>query len=175
MGLTDKQRVFVKEYMLDLNATQAAIRAGYNERSARSQGQRLLTNDDIQKALQSELANRSQRVAVTADRVLSEIAKIAFSDVRKIFNADGSLIPISSLDDEAAACIAGCDLVTVNKGEGEVEYVAKVKMADKLKALELAGKHLGLFKENQGAEDLPMPTRLIVEVVDGRKPALPAE
>ena len=176
MALTPKKRMFAKEYLVDLNATQAAIRAGYSEKTAKSQGQRLLTDVDLQKLITQSMQKRSERVEVTSERVLAEIAKVAFSDVRKIFDESGALIRISDLDDEAAACIAGCEIVTVNRGEGEVEYVAKVKMADKLKALELAGKHLGLFRDGSAVEDLDMPTKLIVEVVDARsRAALQAE
>ena len=176
MALTPKKRMFAKEYLVDLNATQSAIRAGYSKKTSHSQGERLLRDVDVQALVHGAMKRRSERVEVTSERVLAEIAKVAFSDVRKIFDESGALIRISDLDDEAAACIAGCEIVTVNRGEGEVEYVAKVKMADKLKALELAGKHLGLFRDGSTVEDLPMPTKLIVEVVDARsRAAIPAE
>ena len=145
--LTPKQAAFVAEYLIDLNATQAAIRAGYSERTAGSQGERLLKKVEVQIALAEAQQARSKRTEITADNVLAEIAKVAFADVRRIFDKDGGLVRISDLDDAAAACVAGCDLVTVSKGEGEVEHVAKIKLADKLKALELAGRHLGLFND----------------------------
>ena len=145
--LTPKQARFCEEYLVDLNATQAAIRAGYSAKTAGSQGERLLKKVEVQIALAEAQQARSKRTEITADNVLAEIAKVAFADVRKIFDSDGSLIRISDLDDTAAACIAGCDLVTVSKGEGEIEHVAKIKLADKLKALELAGRHLGLFND----------------------------
>ena len=145
--LTPKQAAFVAEYLVDLNATQAAIRAGYSERTAGSQGERLLKKVEVQIALAEAQQKRAERTEITADNVLAEIAKVAFSDVRKIFDSNGGLVRISDLDDAAAACVAGCDLVTVSKGEGEIEHVAKIKLADKLKALELAGRHLGLFND----------------------------
>lgn len=145
--LNPKQSRFVAEYLIDLNATQAAIRAGYSARTAKAQGARLLTHVDVQAALSKAQEKRAQRTEITQDRVLAEIAKVAFADVRKVFSPDGALIPIADLPDDAAAAIAGADIVTVNKGGGEVEYVAKIKMADKLRALELAGKHLGIFRE----------------------------
>lgn len=120
--------------------------------------------------LRREFASRS---ILTAEKVLAEIGKIAFSDVRKIFRPDGELIRIAELSDDAASCIAGCDLVTVSRGEGVVEYVAKIKLADKLKALELAGKHLGLFRDNTQDDDVPLPVRVEITVVDGRKDCLP--
>jgi phage terminase small subunit len=145
--LTPKQAAFVAEYLIDLNATQAAIRAGYSEKTAGSQGERLLKKVEIQIALAEAQQKRAERTEITADNILQEIAKVAFSDVRRIFDANGGLIRISDLDDNAAACIAGCELVTNSKGEGEIEHVAKLKLADKLKALELAGRHLGMFND----------------------------
>lgn len=121
-------------------------------------------------ALRRQLAARS---ILTAEKVLAEIGKIAFSDVRKIFGPSGELVRISDLSDEAASCIAGCDLVTVSKGEGIVEYVAKIKLADKLKALELAGKHLGLFRDNGQDDDAPLPVKVEITVIDGRRDCLP--
>lgn len=164
-----RRALFVREYLVDFNATQAAIRAGYSKKTAGQQGGRLLSKVEIQTALSEAFDARKARVELTADRVLEEIGKVAFSDVRRIFDADGNLVKIADLDDQAAACVAGCDLVTVNRGEGEIEYVAKIKLADKLKALELAGKHLGLFRDGSGAEDVPMPTKITVEVVDARQ------
>ena len=145
--LTPKQAAFVQEYLCDLNATQAAIRAGYSAKTAAVIGVENLRKPNIDAAIQEAKQKRSERTEITADNVLAEIAKVAFSDVRRIFDKDGGLVRISDLDDAAAACVAGCDLVTISKGEGEVEHVAKIKLADKLKALELAGRHLGLFND----------------------------
>ena len=145
--LTPKQSAFVAEYLIDLNATQAAIRAGYSAKTAAVIGVENLRKPNIDAAIQEAKQKRAERTEISQDNILAEIAKIAFSDVRRIFKPDGSLIPISDLSDEAAACVAGCDLVTVSRGEGDVEYVAKVKLTDKLKALELAARHLGMFKD----------------------------
>lgn len=78
--LTNRQQAFCREYIVDLNATQAAIRAGYSERTARSQGQRLLTNVDIEECLQELITERSERVQITADAVLTGISSIAFDE-----------------------------------------------------------------------------------------------
>ena len=83
MALTAKQAAFVKEYLVDLNATQAAIRAGYSERSAYSIGQENLCKPEIQAAIQEEVKKRSERTEITADMVLREFAKLAFFDPRK--------------------------------------------------------------------------------------------
>lgn len=103
--LTEKQKRFCEEYLIDLNATQAAIRAGYSKRTARSQGQRMLTHVDIQMHLKELMSSRAARVEITADTVLGELAKIAAAEV-------------------------------------------DIKGSDKMKALELLGKHLGLFQNN---------------------------
>lgn len=89
--LTAKQARFVEEYLVDLNATQAAIRAGYSESTARAIGYENLTKPDIQKAITAAREKQQQRTEITADRVLAEYAKIAFFDPRKLFTADGGL------------------------------------------------------------------------------------
>lgn len=116
----------------------------WKEDAVWSAASRLMTNSKVSARIAELRKTLVDRTIITAERVLEEIGKIAFNDIRKL---------------------------KVN--DTEVPDVIQTK--DKLKALELAGKHLGLFKENQGAEEMLMPTRLIVEVVDGRKPALPAE
>ncbi len=84
MALTAKQQRFVDEYLIDLNATQAAIRAGYSQKTARQIGNRMLTNVDIQSAIAKRMGDRSGRVEITQDMVLRELAKIGFSDIRKV-------------------------------------------------------------------------------------------
>ena len=147
--LTNKQARFVEEYLVDLNATQAAIRAGYSQKTAYRIGAELLQKTSVSKSIQDSMQKRSAKTEVTAERILEELSKIAFNDVRSIFDEHGALRRIADLDDNAAACIAGCDIVTVNKGEGEVEHVAKIKMTDKIRALELCGRHIGMFKEEK--------------------------
>ncbi|WP_375453727.1 terminase small subunit [uncultured Methylobacterium sp.] len=84
MAITDKQRRFVEEYLVDLNATQAAIRAGYSEDTARQQGHRLLTDADISDAVAEAQAARAARVQVTADQVLRELVDIATTDANEL-------------------------------------------------------------------------------------------
>jgi len=160
---TPKQRVFVREYLKDLNATQAAIRAGYSEATARSQGQRLLTDADIQAAIQSAMDARSKRAEITADRVLQEIARLAFVDMRKFYREDGSLKVVKDLDDDTAAAIASLETVELFDGSGEnrvqVGHIKKLKVWDKSKNLELLGKHLKLFIdkiEHSGVDGGPL-------------------
>lgn len=140
--LPPKQRKFVQEYLIDLNATQAAIRAGYSARTARSQGQRLLTNVDVQAALQEAMSRREKRTEITADRVLNELAKIAFSDLTDFveFGPDGIKIKPSDQVDGAALSEVS-EMVTM------AATTTSVKLHPKMRALELLCKHLGLAPE----------------------------
>ncbi len=156
-GLTDKQRRFVDEYLVDLNATQAAIRAEYSEKTAYSQGQRLLKNVEIQAAIQQRQKELSKKTSITQERVLLEYAKIAFFDPRKLFQDNGQPKDITTLDDDTAGALAGLDVLEEYEGRGRdrefVGYTKKYKIADKLRALEALGKHLGLFDKDGGDED----------------------
>lgn len=88
--ITPKQQRFVEEYLVDLNATQAAIRAGYSRKTARQIGEQNLSKLDIQSAITKAREKRSERTQITVDRVLEEIARIGMGDVRKLFREDGS-------------------------------------------------------------------------------------
>ncbi len=142
MSLNPKQKRFIEEYLVDLNATQAAIRAGYSEKTAYSQGQRLLKHVEIVPAIEVAIAERSARTKVTADMVIQELAKIGFSDMRKFASwGDGvSFKESSELEDGDAACVAEV-AETITKDGGSV----RIKLHDKKGALELLGKHLGIF------------------------------
>lgn len=157
--LTAKQQRFVEEYLVDLNATQAAIRAGYSENTAKEQGCQNLTKLNIQSAIAEAQKERSERTQITADRVLEELGKIAFADIRKAVrwgrnpidktseNADPnglgmfpvSLIPSEEIDDDTAVAVSEVSLTQAG---------IKIKMHDKKSALVDVGKHLGMFVEN---------------------------
>ena len=162
--LTPKQQRFVEEYLIDLNATQAAIRAGYSERTARWIGSENLSKPVLSEAINAALRHRTRRTEVTADQVLQELATIAFGDPRALFDANGHLRNIHELSDEAAAAIAAIEVVTRNIGDGEVEYVHKVKSWDKVRALELLGKHLGMLKDRislEGPDGNPLTLKVV--------------
>lgn len=146
-ALTPKQARFVDEYLKDLNGTQAAIRAGYSARTANEQAARLLAKASVIQAVAERMKAREKRAEITQDRVLAELAKIAFGDVRGMFDEAGRLLPIHKLSDEQAAALAAMDLTLVPAGDGEVLEVRKVKRWDKAKALELLGRHLGLWND----------------------------
>jgi phage terminase small subunit len=152
--LTPKQARFVEEYLIDLNATQAAIRAGYSERTARKIGHENLTKPDIAAALEEAMAKRSERTEITADRVLQELARIGFADVRNLFTWDEertAFVPSRDLSEDEAAAIAEVQAettaFTTEDGVTETRIKLKLKTYDKLGALDKLGKHLGLFVE----------------------------
>ncbi|MCK8787814.1 terminase small subunit [Roseomonas sp. NAR14] len=140
-SLTPRQRRFVEEYLRDLNATQAAIRAGYSEATAEQQGPRLLGNAGVATAIRIALETQRNRTGLDADRVVRELERIAFSDPRGIFNGT-SLLPPSEWSDDAAAAIQSIKVVTRKVGEGEVEYVAEIRHWPKTAALDTLAKRV---------------------------------
>lgn len=142
--LTDKQQRFVDEYLIDLNATQAAIRAGYSAKTADQQGSRMLANVKVKQAVAEKQAQRSKRTGVNQDRVVLELAKVAFAKMTDIVDSKGRIKEDASPDD--LACIESIKYKeSDNEYGGSVER--EVKIASKLKALELLGKHLGMWSD----------------------------
>jgi phage terminase small subunit len=143
-NLTVKQRMFVEEYLIDLNATQAAIRAGYSAKTADQQGSRMLANVKVQQAIAERMAERSKRTGVNQDRVVLELSKIAFLKMTDVVDRNGAIKQDASEDD--LACIESIKYKeSDNEYGGSVER--EVKVASKLKALELLGKHLGMWND----------------------------
>ena len=143
--LTPKQTRFVEEYLIDLNATQAAIRAGYSEKTAYSIGQENLKKPEIAAAVDSALAERSQRTQITADMVLAELARVGFSNIRHYVNWNESaveLTPSDALTEDATRCVAEISQSVTNAGA-----TVRFKLHDKVGALEKIGRHLGMFKD----------------------------
>lgn len=128
--------------MIDLNATQAAIRAGYSPDTAKSIGSENLTKPDIQACIAKAMAERSKRTGVNADRVVTELAKIAFVNASDVIDADTATLKPDAAPEDTAA-IQSVKVKTF----GEDGLEREIKMADKLKALELLGKHLGMFED----------------------------
>ena len=142
--LTDKQKKFVEEYLIDLNATQSAIRAGYSPKTANEQGARLLANVSIQEAISKAMAERSRRTGINQDRIVQELARIAFVKITDVVDHDGEINTNASDDD--LACIESYkveDSDSVNGSSSKRE----VKLASKIKALELLGKHVGMWND----------------------------
>ena len=140
--MTKKQKRFIEEYLIDLNATQAAIRAGYSPDTAKSIGSENLTKPDIKAQIAKAMAERSRRTGVNADRVVMELAKIAFVNANDVIDPKTATIKEGALPEDTAA-IQSVKVKTF----GEDGLEREIKMADKLKALELLGKHLGMFRD----------------------------
>lgn len=147
--LNPKQQRFVEEYLTDLNATQAAIRAGYSARSARVTSCRLLAQANIALAIQRRRTQVSERLDVTVERVLKEFARLAFFDPRKLFSEDGRPIPVTDLDDDTAAAIAGLEILEEYEGSGAdrtlIGHTKKYKISDKRGSLDSLARYLGMF------------------------------
>jgi phage terminase small subunit len=108
--LTDRRRRFAEEYCVDRNCTQAAVRAGYSPKAATSIGSYLAKQPDIRAEIDQLLAKQRARTAVTAERVIQELARIGFADARTLHRPDGTLKPPSEWDDDTAAQIAGIEV-----------------------------------------------------------------
>lgn len=143
--LTPKQERFVEEYLIDLNATQAAIRAGYSPNTAKDIGCENLAKPNIRACIDKEMAERSKRTGINQDRVIRELARLAFVNANDVIDIEEATLKSGATEDDTAA-IASVKVKTIPTKEGEgVER--EIKLTDKLKALELLGKHLGMFKE----------------------------
>lgn len=159
MPLTKKQKRFVEEYLIDLNATQAAIRAGYSTLTAYSIGDENLKKPDIKSAIDKALAERSKRTGVNADRIVRELAKIAFVNSTDVINMDEAAVRCDANRDDTAA-IASIKVKTIPTEAGNI-VEREIKTYDKIKALELIGKHIGLFSDS-----LRLSGEVSVKIVD---------
>lgn len=148
MALTDKQAAFVDEYLKDLNATQAAIRAGYSAKTAEWIGPQLLGKTHVAAAVRAAQAERSQRVKVDADYVLNRLAEIDQLDVLDILDSTGNFLPVREWPKPWRQTISGLDVQELMSGDTE-SIIRKIKWPDKLRNLELIGKHVGVnaFRE----------------------------
>src|ERR1700723_3409528 len=117
--LNKRQRIFVKEYLVDSNATRAAIASGYSKKTAHQIGSRLLKHVKVEAELNKLTAKRCEKLEITADRVLGELARLAFVDPRKFFNPDGTTREIAELDDDTAPSLAGIEVNEIFAGSGE--------------------------------------------------------
>lgn len=143
--LGPKQEQFCQEYLIDLNATQAAIRAGYSKKTARSIGQENLTKPAIVARVAELQQVRMARVHIDQDRVLQEYARLGTYDIRKLYDEKGRLKNVHELDDDTAAAISAIDVTAVKDQDGDYETIKKYKLADKKGALDSVAKHLGMF------------------------------
>lgn len=147
--LTPKQERFVAEYLIDLNATQAAIRAGYSKKTANRTASDLLTKPDIQALISKGKSKQLEKADLTAVRVIEELRRLALVDTRGFFDERGNLKPIHELTAEQGAALSGIEVIIKNAkaGDGQTDEIHKIKLWDKTRALDTLAKHFGLLKE----------------------------
>ncbi|MCS7530664.1 terminase small subunit [Pseudomonas aeruginosa] len=192
MALTKKQRLFVDEYLIDLNATQAAIRAGYSARRATEIGYQLLQRPEVAQAIQAAMAERSKRTEVEADYVIRRLREIDEMDVLDILEDDGSFRSIRDWPRAWRQFLSGIEIAELFEGRGDDRRIAgvlrKVKWPDKLRNLELLSRHVGTesaaldlelkrldvakkraeLKLLENPEEEAPPTSVAVTIIDAR-------
>ncbi len=148
MKMTDRQQAFCREYLIDCNGTQAAIRAGYSKHTANRIATRLLTYVHIHQKIEALKAERARSLDITAERVLLELSRLAFGDPTDIVSVGKRGVvkvrPTDELDEDQRRMIAAIS---------ETPNGIKIKFADKLRALELVGRHIGLFIDRIQVEE----------------------
>lgn len=148
-GLTPKQERFVAEYLVDLNATQAAIRAGYSEKTAQQVGSENLSKPVIAEAIAAKQAEHLARVDLQAEDVLRAMARQINRDVRRLFDKDGNQRSIHELSFDEAAMVAGYKVVkrNVTSGDGHTDTVIEVRLQPQERYVEMGAKHFALLTE----------------------------
>ena len=145
MALTPKQERFVQEYLIDLNATQAAIRAGYSERTAEVIGHENLSKPQIRAVIDEALAERAEKTAINAQWVLERLAAEAEADVADLYDESGALLPVRQWPKIwRQGLVQGVDINLIEKDGVKFGEVVKVKVSDRIRRLELIGKHIGV-------------------------------
>ena len=170
-SLNAQQLRFIQEYLIDLNATQAAIRAGYSAKTAHSQGQRLLKHVDVSRAIAEAQYKRTQKTETDAAFVLTRLAAEVSADLADLYDDQGRLKPIKDWPLVwRQGLIAGVDIAEETGEDGKTTVtVRKIKMADRVKRLELLGKHISVnaFRDQVGHGDPdgnPLPAPVVDEL-----------
>ena len=143
--MTKKQKRFVDEYLIDLNITQAAIRAGYSPKTAYSIGSENLKKPEIRACIEKAMAERSKRTGINQDRIIMELAKIGLLNPKDLVDFDEATVKEEAAEEDLAA-IASVRVKRFPTKDGE-GIEREIKMHDKIKALELLGRHFGMFKD----------------------------
>ncbi|SET60745.1 phage terminase small subunit [Nitrosospira multiformis] len=167
--LTSKQRRFTEEYVIDLNATAAYLRAGYTARgnSAEAAASRLLSNVKVQEAIEQKQREVAKRCELTTENILREAAAVAFSDIRKLFNPDGSPKAIHEMDDTTAAAISNIEVgqtITDGKVTGRT---CRIRFWDKNSAQDRLFRHMGLFRKEHAPQQSPRKMKVVFVSPDG--------
>lgn len=144
--LTDKQELFCREYVIDLNATQAAIRAGYSENSAKEIGSQNLTKLNIQEYIANHKRKTFEKLDISHERIAKEYAKIAFSDMKDCVDTDGNIKKINTIKNSAAISSVTTDEYTTVAGTSHVK--TKMTLHSKRDGLDGLSKHTGFFEKD---------------------------
>ncbi|GKX54090.1 terminase [Leminorella grimontii] len=149
MALTDKQEMFCREYLIDLNATQAAIRAGYSDKTANRTASENMSKPDVQSRIAELKAERNDRVDIDAEYVLRRLVEIDQMDVLDILTESGDLKPVAQWPKLWRTTLSGLDIIAMASEGNTAALLKKIKWPDKVKNLELLGKHVSVqaFKE----------------------------
>jgi phage terminase small subunit len=167
--LRPKQKKFVQEYLVDLNATQAAIRAGYAPKRADATAYNLLRNTEVQVALQKYQNQLAEKVEVTIEELVIAYKQIAFADLADCYDENGFLKNIHEIPLSARMALAGLEVDELYEGRGKdrecIGQTKKVKLWDKLRALDALGRHLGLFNADTSQKPGDTISTTKIEVV----------
>lgn len=181
--MTNAQKRFCDEYLIDFNASRAykaAYKSCKSDLTARTNASKLLTKTNIQEYISEKQKEIEERTEITQKKIIQELAKIALFNIKDIYNENGTLKKITELDDDTAKAISGVKIlqkagamkISINpEGKDEevpIEHIpeqtVEFKTNDKVKALELLGKHLGMFKENVNlTQDKPFEVNINVK------------
>lgn len=156
--MNDRQRLFVAEYLIDKNASQAAIRAGYSKKTSRRAGCYLLGLSDVKEAIAASIKKITDKCEVTAERVIAELGRIAFSDIRQIYKPDGTLKPMEEWPEDVARAVSGIEAEEIFEYDGHerqnVGDLRKVKLWQKGHALETLARHFKLLTDKVEVTDI---------------------
>lgn len=151
-----KHELFCAEYIKDQNAARAARDAGYSEKTAREMGYALLTKPHIKKKVTQLLEEQKARVLLSADEILLGIKQLAVSDIRRLFDDQGCILPMKEWPDDVAVCVSSIEVEELFAGRGAkrmlIGYTKKLKLWDKPKSQENLGRNKSLFKDVVAAD-----------------------
>lgn len=146
--LRPKQIIFINEYVIDKNATRAAIAAGYSKKTAASMGAENLRKPQIKREIEKRLAALAKKSEITAERLIAELKSLALVKLTDAFDENGKMYMPKQMPDDVQVAISSIEVYSDTVGGFKIGQTTKVKLNDKIRAIELLGKHLGLFKDN---------------------------
>lgn len=165
-SLNQRQLVFIKEYLIDKNATRAAKAAGYSPKTARSQGQRLLTHADIKRELDHQIKKQLKKLDLKSETILKELLRLATVDISKAFDDMGQMKPLHQIPINIRKAISSIEVHEIFDGQGNEKTVIglakKLRFWDKTRALELLAKHLNLLKDQDPPVQNNSPVVLVI-------------